>query len=184
MNVQWTDIEGCCLINPPRFEDERGFFSPLFDPKRYQGANLPTQFDRVNSSLSKQKGTLRGMHYQLPPHQEVKLVRVIRGAIWDVCLDIRPDSATFGQHQGVRLDAINRSLFLIPEGCAHGFLTLEPNTEVLYLASSIYSTDRERSIRFNDPEFDIEWPGTIEVISKRDRDTPLFSPSYHLDMKP
>ena len=181
MKIEKTIIKGCCKITPPLYHDNRGFFSPVFDVVRYEKEALPTRFERVNSSLSHQVGTLRGMHYQLPPHQEIKLVRVISGAIWDVCLDIRPNSPTFGQHCGTRLDAVNRSLFLIPEGCAHGFITLEPNTEVLYLATSIYSTEKERSIRYNDPKFNIQWPVTVESISDKDSNTPLFNPQYHLE---
>ena len=181
MQIDWTKIAGCCAITPPCFNDERGFFSPLFDPERFAKVDLPLNFERVNSSLSRDRGTLRGMHYQLPPFRETKLVRVIAGAIWDVCLDIRVGSETFGQHTGIRLDSENRKMFLIPEGCAHGFLTLEPETEVLYLATSKYSAERERSIRYNDPRFNIQWPGTIRSISDKDRQTPLFSPTYHLE---
>lgn len=175
MNIIPTNVHGSFIIEPPQFGDERGFFSPMYDIKRFEANGLCTEFTRVNTSLSVEKGTLRGMHYQPPPYQEVKLLRVIAGAVWDVALDIRPDSPTFGQWCGVELTAQNRRLLYIPAGCAHGFQTLQPNTEVLYLCSNEYSVTHEKGVMWNDPQFNIEWPLVPTVISDKDNTHPSFS---------
>ena len=131
MNKISTPIEGTWVIAPRQFLDTRGFFSPLFSKQQFIDEKLCADFDRVNSSFSEKVGTLRGMHYQSSPYQEIKLIRVMQGSIWDVILDIRKDSPSYGKHFGVELNAQNRKMVYIPKGCAHGFITLTPNTEVL-----------------------------------------------------
>ena len=134
----------------------------------------------MNNSLSAERGTLRGMHYQLAPSAEVKVVRCVRGALYDVILDLRPDSPTFGQHFGAELTAENRRMMYVPQGFAHGFLTLSDDTEAVYLVSSYYDPDRERGVRFDDPKFAIEWPEAPAVVSDKDRAHPDFDPAHHL----
>jgi dTDP-4-dehydrorhamnose 3,5-epimerase len=175
MNCIPTNVHGAFIIEPPQFVDERGFFSPVFDTKRFEAHGLCSSFTRMNCSLSIKQGTLRGMHYQTAPYLEVKLLRVIHGAVWDVALDIRAKSPTFGQWCGVELTAENRKLLYIPAGCAHGFQTLVPNTEVIYLCSSEYSASHECGMMWNDPAFNIEWPHKPTIISDKDQKHPLFS---------
>ena len=134
----------------------------------------------MNNSLSAQKGTLRGMHYQLPPRAETKLVRCIRGALYDVILDLRRDSVTFGQSFGAELTAENRRMMYVPKGFAHGFLTLEHNTETFYFVDEFYSPEYERGIRYNDPKFNLQWPAAPVVISDKDKNQRDFNPAWHL----
>ena len=129
---------------------------------------LETSFVQVNNSLSTKKGTLRGLHYQLAPREEVKLVRCIRGAVFDLLLDLRPNSATYKQHYGLELNQENRTMLYIPKGCAHGFMTITTDSELLYLVSEYYSKELERGVRWNDPAFNIQWPQIPEVLSERD----------------
>ncbi len=174
MNCIPTNVHGAYIIESPQFGDERGFFSPVYDAKKFSDKGLCTSFTRMNCSLSVEKGTLRGMHYQPEPYQEVKFLRVIRGAVWDVALDIRTNSPTFGQWHGVELTAENRRMLYIPAGCAHGFQTLEPNTEVMYLCSNEYTATHEKGIMWNDPHFQIHWPLPPTVISDKDQKHPPF----------
>ena len=169
-----TQVEGAFIIKPTKFGDDRGFFSPMFEDKLFQKHNLCSSFSRVNCSLSTQKGTIRGLHFQLPPFQETKMLRVLRGAVWDVALDLRKDSPTYKQWTGVTLTPDDYSLFYIPAGCAHGFQTLEPNTEVLYLCNSYYNVEHERGIRWDDPHFSIPWPLPPSEISDKDKHHPNF----------
>jgi dTDP-4-dehydrorhamnose 3,5-epimerase len=180
MNVSKTVVEGAVIIEPLSFGDERGFFSPVFDDRKFQQIGISEKFCRMNNSCSSYKGTIRGMHYQPPPYQEGKLLRVIRGSIWDVALDLRKDSSSFGKWSGVELTATNRKLFYIPPGCAHGMQMLEDDTEVIYLCSNYYSPSVERGVRWDDPKFGIKWPLEATVISDKDRKHPLFDSEYHL----
>lgn len=136
-------------------------------------------FVQVNNSLSSRRGTLRGMHYQLPPPAEVKLVRCIRGAFYDVILDLRPDSPSFGQSFGAELTAENRLMMYVPRGFAHAILTREDNSEALYLTSNFYSPENERGVRWNDPRFAIGWPIAPVEISAKDVGWPDFNPDFH-----
>lgn len=174
-------LKGAYVIEMNERSDDRGFFGRIFCQDTFKNEGLETTFVQSNNSLSHLKGTLRGMHYQLPPHEEVKLVRCIQGSIYDVILDIRPESTTFGQHYGVELSAENRKMMYVPRGFAHGFLTLEDESEVIYMVSNVYSPERERGIRWDDPAFSIEWPFEPIVVSKRDQSHPDFDPSYHLE---
>jgi dTDP-4-dehydrorhamnose 3,5-epimerase len=180
MKVQEKTIKGVTLITFPRFEDDRGAFVSLYNSASFKEAGLIHSFQRMNQSYSKQNGTLRGLHYQHPPYAEAKLIRVLSGEIWDVALDIRSGSPHFGRYEGVHLKEGDNKMFLIPDGCAHGFLTLTDNVTVEYLCSHDYLPEYERSIRWNDPYFSIEWPRRVRVLSEKDQQAPDFDPKYHL----
>jgi len=169
MKFTETHLEGAFLIDLEKRGDDRGFFARMFCAKAFADRGLEGQFVQANNSLSKTKGTLRGLHYQLDPMAEVKLVRCIQGAFYDAILDLRPDSPTFGQSFGAVLSAENRRMMYVPKGFAHGFVTLEDNSEVMYLVSQYYSQELERGIRWDDPNFRIEWPLAPVVISDRDQ---------------
>ncbi|MDE3110641.1 MAG: dTDP-4-dehydrorhamnose 3,5-epimerase [Acidobacteriota bacterium] len=154
--------------------DERGFFARTWCRNEFASHGLNSSVAQCNTSFNKRKGTLRGIHFQIAPSAEAKLVRCIRGAIYDVVLDLRPESKTLGQWIGVVLTAENRRAVYVPEGCGHGFLTLEDDTEVFYIMSEFYNPDCARGVRWNDPKFGITWPGKVEVISDRDRRYPDF----------
>lgn len=175
-----TPLSGAYLIELDKKADERGFFARTFCEQEFAQHGLPTQIRQVNNSLSVQKGTLRGMHYQLAPKAETKIVRCLRGALYDIILDLRVGSTTFGQSFGTELTADNRRLFYVPKGFAHGFITLTDNTEVLYFVDEFYSPENERGVRYNDPKFAIKWPAQPTVLSDKDRNYPSFDPSWHL----
>jgi dTDP-4-dehydrorhamnose 3,5-epimerase len=175
-----TPIEGAYLIELEKREDERGFFARFFCEKEFGAAGLETRFVQVNNSLSKDEGTLRGMHYQLGDSAEVKVVRTLSGALWDAILDLRPGSATFGQSFGAELSAENRRMMYVPRGFAHGFLTLTPDTEALYLVSAFYDGPSERGVRWNDPNFNVQWPAAPKVVSEKDANQRDFDPAWHL----
>jgi len=175
-----TPIKGLYVIDLEKRGDDRGFFARAFCEREFAAHDLVTHFVQVNNSLSAQKGTLRGMHYQLAPKAETKLVRCIRGALYDVALDLRPGSPTFGQHYGAELTAENRRMMYVPKGFAHGFLTLAPDTEAFYFVDEFYAPDRERGVRWNDPKFKIQWPAEPVVLSDKDRTQRDFDPAWHL----
>lgn len=163
-------------LTPRRFGDERGFFSEVWNHARFAEAGIPTQFVQDNVSLSRTKGVLRGLHFQTPPAAQAKLVRVSRGSIFDVGVDIRRSSPTFGRWAGVVLSAERWNQLYVPEGFAHGFVTLEDDTEVTYKVSALYSPEHDRSIRFDDPAIGIEWPLDGEpVLSDKDAAAPLLA---------
>lgn len=174
MKMTPLSLEGAFLVELEPFGDDRGFFSRLFCSREFQSKGLEGKIVQVNNSGSKYKGTLRGLHYQLPPFEETKLVRCIHGKIFDVILDLRPESPTFGKWHGETLTADNRKMLFVPRGCAHGFITLEDNSEIIYLVSEYYSKEAERGIRYDDPRFNIQWPLPPTVISERDRSHPDF----------
>ncbi|MEE4185298.1 MAG: dTDP-4-dehydrorhamnose 3,5-epimerase [Gammaproteobacteria bacterium] len=180
MHFLSTPLGGAKLIDLNRIGDDRGFFARVFCEREFAADGLVSQFVQVNNSLSADKGTLRGMHYQLAPHAETKLVRCIRGALWDVIIDLRPDSPTFGQHFGAELSAENRRMMYVPKGFAHGFLTLEDHTEAFYFVDEFYAPDLERGIRWNDPEFGIDWPIEPVIVSDKDRGHRDFERAWHL----
>ena len=162
------------LIRLERREDERGFFARLWCEAEFRQQGLDARISQINTQVSKGAGTLRGMHYQKPPHAEVKTVRCVRGAIFDVAVDLRPDSPTFRRWVGATLTAENADMFYVPEGFAHGYLTLEPDTEVLYLTSVPYAPAAATGVRFEDPAFGIRWPREVAVVSAVDRSWPDF----------
>ena len=164
-----TRIGGVWVIRPDRIEDERGFFARTWDHDEFAARGLSASVAQCSISFNRRRGTLRGLHYQEAPHEESKLVRCTSGAIFDVAVDLRPDSPTFRGWVGVELSADNRLALYIPEGCAHGFLTLEDAAEVHYQMTKHYVPDAGRGVRWDDPAFGIEWPGEVAVISERDR---------------
>ena len=170
-----TVLKGAYVVEPERIVDERGFFARTWCHNEFESQGLNPNLVQCNISFNARKGTLRGMHYQVTPRAEAKLVRCTAGAIYDVIVDLRPDSGTFRRWTGVELNADNRYMLYIPEGFAHGFLTLSDDAEVLYQMSEYYSTEHARSVRWNDPAFGIQWPGEVLVISERDRCYPDFS---------
>lgn len=170
-----TPLQGAFTIDLEKREDERGFFARSFCVKEFGANSLLSSIVQINNSLTLQKGTLRGMHYQVPAMAEVKVVRCIRGALFDVIIDLRPGSPTFGQSYGVELTAENRRMLYVPEQFAHGFLTLTDNTEAFYLVSQYYSAPHERGIRWDDPRFSISWPYTPLHMSDKDASWPDYS---------
>lgn len=169
-----TKLAGVVEIALDRKADERGFFARSWCQKEFEDFGLNPRVVQCSVSFNRRKGTLRGIHYQEAPYREAKLVRCTQGTIYDVVVDLRPDLPTFKQWIGAELSAANRNMVYIPEGCAHGFLTLEDATEVLYQMSEFYYTESARGVRWNDPAFGIVWPGPVEVISERDRTYPNF----------
>lgn len=175
MRYTSTKLNGVWIIDLERFEDERGFFARTYCEDEFAEHGLITSWPQCSLSHNKLSGTLRGMHYQAPPHEETKLVRCVRGAIFDVVLDIRPNSETFGQWIGVDLTAGNQRALYIPDGFAHGFQTLEDESDVYYQISARYVPQAARGIRWNDPQLGIAWPKQNPIVSARDCEYPLFS---------
>jgi len=175
-----TPLKGAYLIDQEFKTDERGFFSRVYCEEEYQNYHIESNFVQINNSLSHLKGTLRGLHYQLPPYQEAKIVRCIKGAMFDVIVDLRKDSQTFLKWYAAELTSENRLQMYVPKGFAHGFLTLEDNTEAFYLTSEFYNHECERGIRYNDPVINITWPLIPSVVSKKDAELAEFNAEYHL----
>jgi dTDP-4-dehydrorhamnose 3,5-epimerase len=168
-----VNLAGAYVIEPETFEDARGFFARSFSQIEFETHGLRSQFAEAGISFNLRKHTLRGMHFQAPPHAQAKLVRCTRGAIYDVMIDLRPDSPTYKQWVAQELTARNRLMLYIPEGFAHGFQTLEDETEVFYQMSEAYERTSERGVRWNDPAFAIDWPATDGItINERDRTYP------------
>ena len=176
MQVERTEIPGVLLFTPKRFGDHRGFFSETYNQRLFDEAGVEMSFVQDNQSLSVERGVLRGLHYQLAPKAQDKLVRVIRGSILDIAVDIRPGSHTFGKHVAAVISQENWQQILVPKGFAHGFVTLEPNTEVVYKVTDYYSPEHERGILWNDPDLGINWNVDASQVILSDRDTkhPLF----------
>jgi dTDP-4-dehydrorhamnose 3,5-epimerase len=170
-----TKLKGSFIIDPERLEDERGFFARSWCQQEAKQYGLEPQWLQCNISYNKSKGTMRGMHYQAAPFEEAKLVRCTMGAICDVIIDLRPDSVTFKKWTAVELSSENRRMFYIPGGFAHGFLTLQDNTEIFYQMSEFYAPAYARGVRWNDPAFGILWPTDIAVISDQDQNYPNFT---------
>ena len=170
-----TKLKGAFIIQPEKLEDERGFFARTWCKRELEAHGLNPNLVQCNISFNKKRGTLRGMHYQVPPYEEAKLVRCSMGGIYDVIIDLRPDSQTFKQWISVELTAENRKMIYVPEGFAHGSLSLEANTEVFYQMSEFYTPDCARGVRWSDPAFGIVWPGDVTVISERDNQYPDFT---------
>lgn len=167
-----TSIPGVYIIELKPFVDERGSFMRSWCAHEFAARGLVSQMVQANISSNRLRGTLRGMHYQHAPHAEAKLVRCTRGAVYDVALDLRPDSPTYRKWTAVELDAQTPRLFYLPEGCAHGFMTLADDTELMYQVSAFYTPGSEGGVRYNDPAFAIEWPLEVSVISSKDQNWP------------
>ncbi|QJC53868.1 dTDP-4-dehydrorhamnose 3,5-epimerase [Paenibacillus albicereus] len=175
MNVQATSLPGLKLIEPTVHGDHRGFFVESYNEQRYVDMGITTKFVQDNHSLSVEAGVLRGLHYQLNPKAQTKLVRCTAGAIYDVVVDIRKGSPTFGQWQGFILSAANHRQLLVPKGFAHGFCTLVPNSEVQYKVDELYSAEHDRGIAWNDPALGIDWPAGKPILSEKDGKHPLLA---------
>lgn len=169
-----TPLAGAWVLEPERIADERGFFARTWCRRDFEARGLDATIAQCSVSFNHRRGTLRGLHFQVEPHAEVKLVRVTRGAVWDVIVDLRPGSPTFQRHFAVVLSAGAGNQLYIPQGMAHGFQTLEDATEVSYQISAFYAPEAARGYRWDDPAFAIPWPGPVTVISERDRTLPLF----------
>jgi dTDP-4-dehydrorhamnose 3,5-epimerase len=169
-----TMLPGAYVVELDKREDDRGFFARAWCAKEFAAHSLTSHVVQANTSFNKKMGTLRGMHYQIVPHPEAKLIRCIRGSIYDVIIDLRPSSPTCKRWIGVELSAKNRSMLYVPENFAHGFITLEDDTEILYLVSDFYSPECERGVRYNDPAFGIVWPVKVQVISSKDQTWPDY----------
>ncbi len=169
-----TKLQGVFEIHLEPKSDERGFFARAWCQKEFENKGLNSKLVQCSISFNSRKGTLRGMHYQAPPYAESKLVRCTKGAIYDVVVDLRSDSATYKNWIAVVLTATNRHMVYVPEGCAHGFLTLEDESEIFYQMSEFYNAESARGARWNDPAFQITWPEKVQVISERDRTYPDF----------
>jgi dTDP-4-dehydrorhamnose 3,5-epimerase len=169
-----TAVQGVFHVCPERKEDERGFFARTWCPREFETNGLNPRLAQCSISFNAKKGTLRGMHFQDAPFQEAKLVRCTSGAMYDVAVDLRPGSPTFRRWASALLSSENRNMLYIPEGCAHGFLTLDDNCEVFYQISEFYSPNHGRGVRWDDPAFGIDWPGEVKVIAERDRTYPDF----------
>lgn len=175
MQCEKTPLPGVFLLTPAPHRDERGVFSRLICRREFTSRGLVGDFVQVSSSFNPHAGTLRGLHYQLPPHGETKLVRCLRGVLFDVVLDLREASPTFGKAFTATLTADRGQMMYVPKGCAHGFLTREPDTEVLYFMDAYYDAALQRGVRWNDPAFRIPWPTAPTVISPRDEAHPDFA---------
>jgi dTDP-4-dehydrorhamnose 3,5-epimerase len=170
-----TALPGAYVIDLERIEDERGFFARAWCERELTEHGLETRIAQSNVSFNKHKGTLRGMHFQRPPHQETKLIRCIRGGLFDVIIDLRPDSTGYKRWMGVELTADNRRMLYVPRGFAHGFQTLEDDTETFYMVSEFYTPEAEGGVRWDDPAFTVEWPlGPPTEISEKDQQWPDF----------
>jgi dTDP-4-dehydrorhamnose 3,5-epimerase len=171
-----TELKGAFLIDPELLEDERGFFARTWCRKEFEQHGINSDWVQCSISYNKCKGTLRGMHYQVAPYAEAKLVRCTMGAIYDVIIDLRPDSKTCRQWIPAELSAENRKMIYIPQGFAHGFQTLVDNTEVFYQMSEFYAPEYARAVRWNDPQFKILWPGSDRTMSEKDQKIEDFDP--------
>jgi dTDP-4-dehydrorhamnose 3,5-epimerase len=169
-----TPLAGAFVLDPERFEDPRGFFARTWCPREMEAHGLNPRLAQCSFAYNRAAGTLRGMHYQAEPHAEAKIVRCTSGAIYDVIVDLRPESPTRKGWTGVELSAENRRSLYVPEGFAHGYITLRDETEVLYLISESHAPDFARGVRWDDPAFGISWPREVSVISDRDRDYPDY----------
>ena len=174
MKFTETKLKGAFILDLEPREDSRGFFARTFCQKEFEAHGLKPIVAQCNCSFNHKKGTMRGMHYQLPPAAETKLVRCTRGAVYDVIVDLRPDSPTYLQHIGVELSEHNRRQLYVPEMFAHGYLTLTDGAEVAYQVGEFNTPGCERGIRYDDPALKIEWPIPIEVISEKDASWPAF----------
>ena len=176
MNVSETEIEGLKIIEPQVFGDSRGWFVEQYNAERYKAAGITADFVQDNESFSS-KGVVRGLHWQAAPHTQAKLVRVIKGAVWDVAVDIRKGSPTFGKHVAVTLTGENKKQFFIPRGFAHGFIVLEDDTLFSYKCDNFYCPQADRGMLFSDPALKIEWPDVgVEIrLSEKDQKHPGLS---------
>ncbi|RST74164.1 dTDP-4-dehydrorhamnose 3,5-epimerase [Siminovitchia acidinfaciens] len=175
MKITETDLKGVLIIEPNVFGDHRGWFMETYNESVFKNIGLDLHFVQDNQSFSAEKGTLRGMHYQLNPKAQTKLIRCTQGSIFDVAVDIRQGSPTYGKWFGIELNAENKKQLLIPKGFAHGFMTLTDNVEVQYKVDEFYAPECDRGIIYNDPDININWPINIKpILSEKDEEAPLL----------
>lgn len=174
MRFETCKVDGAWVVNPEPYVDERGYFMRAWCEKEFSHHLISFTPVQGNMVLSKKKGTIRGLHYQVSPALEAKLVRCTRGSVFDLVVDLRSDSQTYRQWYGTTLSAENGRMLFVPEGCAHGCLSLEDDTEIFYLASAYYSPEYAQGARFDDPALSIEWPDSVNVVSDQDRSWPLL----------
>ncbi len=174
-----TKLPGAFIIDIEKRGDDRGFFARTWCQREFEEHRLNIHLVQTNLAFTKSKGVLRGMHYQAPPHAEAKLIRCTSGAIIDMIIDLRPESVTFKQWLGTELTASNRRMLYVPEGFAHGYLTVEDNSEVVYQVSEFYCREAERGLRYDDPAFGVEWPIEVRTVSEKDRSWPDYVESDH-----
>jgi dTDP-4-dehydrorhamnose 3,5-epimerase len=172
-----TSVEGVMVITPDQFDDERGFFARTWALDEFETHGLQTRMVQRNLSYNRASGTLRGMHYQRPPFPEVKLVSCLAGAVYDVAADLRPESPTYGKWFGLELRPETGAMLYVPEGCAHGYVSLEPDSTVEYLISEFYHPEVAAGVRWDDPYFGIQWPREPTVMNARDGSWPDYQPS-------
>lgn len=172
-----TELEGVCIIEPKVFGDYRGYFMETYSMKVFHELGIGTVFVQDNQSYTKEKGTLRGIHFQNGPMAQAKLVRVVRGAVLDVAVDLRKGSPTYMKWVGVELSAENKKMFYIPRGFGHGFVTLTDDVEFVYKVDNLYSKECDRGIRFNDPEIGVEWGVDNPILSEKDKTSPYLKDS-------
>ena len=175
-----TSLNDAFTLDLQKHGDHRGFFARTMCVNEFKENGIPTDFVQQNNSLTKQKGSLRGMHLQRAPYGEGKLVRCLRGALYDVIIDLRPDSSTFMKWEGFELNEDNRTQLFVPAGFAHGFQTLTDDVEALYLVTNFYTPKAEWGVKYNDPSFNIEWPIEVADISEKDDNWPAFETQKHL----
>jgi dTDP-4-dehydrorhamnose 3,5-epimerase len=175
MRFTATGLEGVYLVEPQKLGDERGFFARAWCREAFAAHGLNPAVSQANIGFSPRRGTLRGLHYQTPPHEEAKLVRCTRGAVYDVAVDLRPTSATFLGWVAVTLSADSHRMLYVPEGCAHGYLTLTDDAEISYQSSRPYVREAVAGRRYDDPALGIDWPIDVEVVSEQDRSWPLLN---------
>lgn len=178
MKFHPTNLEGAYSISLEPFRDERGLFARTFCQREFAEIGHEKEFVQFNHSLNSHKGTIRGLHYQRPPYAEIKLIRCIKGAVYDVLVDVRQESPTFLQHFGIELSAENMTMIYIPEGFAHGFQTLEDETELIYHHTAFYTPGVESGLKFDDPTLGIRWPLPPSVISDKDQNYPSISQTF------
>ena len=178
MRINKLVLEGAFVIEPEPSTDDRGLFARIFCKEELQSILHGKSIVQVNHSMTRHKGAIRGMHFQRPPTAEIKMVKCLRGSVFDVMIDLRRDSSTFLKWHGEILSAENTKMMYIPEGCAHGFQILEQNSELLYLHTEFYSPEYEGGVRYDDPMITISWPLEVMDISKRDQNHPLLSHDF------
>jgi len=174
MQFEPVPLKGAWVVMLDPHVDDRGYFARAFCRREFESHGIEASVAQCNASFNKLAGTLHGMHYQTEPAAETKLVRCVRGALYDVIVDMRPDSPTYMQHFGIELTADNLKMLFVPRNFAHGFLTLEPNTEAFYMVGEYYTPEYEQGLRYNDPALDIQWPAPVNVLSEKDGSWPLL----------
>lgn len=177
MQIVDTEIKDVKILYPKKHEDNRGFFSETYNYKNLENFGIDTNFVQDNHSLSLEKGVIRGLHYQTEPFSQDKLVRAVNGSIFDVAVDLRKNSKTFGQHVSATITSKDWNQILVPKGFAHGFCVLEDNTEIIYKVSNYYAPECDKGILWNDPDLNIDWPITLNsvILSEKDKNQPFFS---------